>query len=525
MPTIKDNIIRFDSKDWLSGLASHIQNIEYIAESDTALVHTVAMNPYRALNGYASPGFLPSDATNVSIVDAALKSGVVHGANAYFTSAGAKLHQYVINTQTLTTPTTFPYTITDGHASPVGEDVVVYSTNISSVKTARLFFSYNDGTDGNVGTYDFSTTFDPDFMSTIPASGAVLTAGKKHPMVVGANDRLYIGNGNLLAELDGGTGANGTYNASKLTLPKDLEIVSFAKIEPRSLVIFAYRSGVSSNYRGESYAFFWDYTSSDPYRVSNLNDNRVGAAFEFNGTIGCFTQGRANVAFISNTAKLKIWNGSYFETVRQFADTIPDFGGVDITGDTIVWQGGGNVYSYGNTANLGTALHKFAAGAGTTNGLCFHASNNNFLVSSGTTTSGGAQYFNTGYDLNAYLQTVSVRPRFVGKQYGKIKFVKTKFGTITSAGRGLDLKLNTDSNQTVTTVFSDIRTIIKNTSTPATNESIMTRIDSKDSSNNDFPEFADISLILDWSSGSGSTQSPVVDYVELHMDTRMVTEK
>ena len=531
MPIVTKNKIIFGKTDWLSGLAAHqqstSQNDEYVSAANTSLIRTVSMNPYRNYDGYASPGFQGSDATNASAITAALKRIVVHGSNGYASSGNARLHQITASSGAIINAGDFPHTVDHAHTNEVLEDVIVYSTNISSTRTARLFYSFNDDTDADVGTFDFSSTFDDNFMSTIPSGGAVLTNGIPHPMVVGADDILYIANGNVLASLDGATGANGTFTAAALTLPVDQQIVSFARIKPRTLVIFTYRSGVSSNFRGESTAWFWDYISADPYESIDLNDNRVGAAFEFQGTIGCFTKGRANQAFTTNSGKLKLWNGSIFETVKIFTDDIPDFGGVDTTEDVIVWNSEGKIYSYGNVFKFPTAMQYIADGDGTTNGACFHLANNIFGVSSGTSTSGGFNLFQSGYDPTAEAQTISVRPDFGNKQFGKITYIKTKFAEINSSTSnvGLDLNIVSDSNQTTTTVFADVRGIVVNTTVPSTNQSTMTRVDTKDSSGAEFPEFGDLSLFLNWvAGGSGTIFAPVIDTVEIGFETKTVKE-
>jgi len=527
-------IIRYDKLDWISGLAKHIQNVTNVALASKSLVHTVAFNPYRALDGYAFPGFEPVDVTNVGIVDTKLKAGVVHGVNAYFTSAGTELHQFVIATSTLTTPTTFPHTIDHSHTGEIGEDVVVYSTKTTATgatKVARLFYSFNDDTDGDVGIYDFSTTFVDNFMSTVPASGAVLVKDNKHPMLVGHDDILYIGDGNILKSFDGATGADGTFDPASLTLPADQEIISLALLKPRTLAIFTFRSGVSSANRGEAFCHLWDYLKSDPYKTYSLDDNQVGGAFEFLGTIGCFTKGRANSAFTTNNTKMKMLIDDRFKTIQEFSGDVPDHGSVDITGDTLVWTSGGNIYSYGDTMGLGVAFHKFAKGLGTSVGVCIHLSNNLFVVSTGATTLGGLQKFSTGYDANGYLQTVGVSPLFAENEQGKITMIKTKFAFDSQStpsdtdGRDLDLKLKIDGGKTTVTVFSAIRGVIF-TGTPAANQSLFTRIDTTDSSDADFPLFSDLSLIADWGSGGNNSALAMgLDYVEIHYITEKVSEE
>ena len=76
-----------------------------------------------------------------------------------------------------------------------------------------VFYSWNDNASGDVGRLDAGgTTFDDDYMSTIPTGGATL--GRfPHPLWEGSNGILYIGDGASIHKFDG---LSSTFGASAI---------------------------------------------------------------------------------------------------------------------------------------------------------------------------------------------------------------------------------------------------------------------------------------------------------------------
>ena len=440
-------MVRWDGDDWLAGLVPSWGLNTTNSVGGKGFTTATGIDPFRRV-GYLSPGAAPVSATTNSVIDAMQKNGVVYLTNAY-TVGGTKLHEMAILTTTMTNAGAFPHTIALGgthaaHTTLAASDIILYYIGA----TRYAFYSWNDNTDGDIGRYDLSATFDDDWMSTVPASGAVQSTTNPHPMIVGADDILYIANGRFLNALDGQTGANGTYYAARLTLPTDSIITSFAKTGD-NLVIFAYKAAATSSgsyYKGECYAYFWDYTSEDPWKVVPIQGNYVNGGFSFNGTVGCFVQG-AN-ATISGTkqSKLVLWNGSFFEPKVGFINNIPGHGGVEVYDNTIYWNSDGNIYQYGSPHfGLNSALNRISLLGGTTSeGMLKNFSNDRMCGSAGTTTAGGMQRINSGnYAGTCTTPTVNL-PLQQSKQ-ARIKSVKVYWFSQKSVG----------SNKITLTVYTD----------------------------------------------------------------------
>lgn len=521
MPSlVGKNIIRFDAKDFLAGLyaqykASLSTNPNCINDQ---LIVANNFNPYRAL-GYASPGFGLTDLDTVSVmtglglnVSTATQSGTLYG---YIISNNDRLNRFNVLTRTFTNDASFPHSIV-GAGTETGSDCITYSVNVSSTRTPCVFYSWNDsGGAWNVGLFNTSAgTFDDDWLSTVPATPPTPAGNlKPHPMVIGADDVLYIGDGNKLHALDGAIGADGTFFDSVLTLPSDFVISSFAK-NGDYLVIFGYyaRNNYSITGVDNSSAFFYNYIDRDP-TISVPIPGAVSAGFEYRGSIGCFSYRSSPIQGQSRDSTLMLWNGSIFEPVQQFIGSAPIHGGVDIVGNSIQWNTAGVIHSWGSPLiGAPDGLNKLTSGLGTSYGLLktIGGGSGYQILCSGTTTTGGAQYVNgTKYATSALIQTGAVAPLFTPGTIGKVKRVSINFSTTASGGRSIDLYLIRDNNQTTQLISAQ---------TVVTNDTLTSQFD-RDISLNTLPEFREISIALQWATASGDASAPIVRYVDVEFDT------
>ena len=520
---INKGTIIFDETDWLSGLHPQYSTSTSNSQKLTnKLSSTKNFNPYRYM-GYAAPGFSPTDITNVSIVDAVIRKIVVNNSNAYAISQGTLLHKIdtLSGNGSLVTPTTFPHTIAahGGHTTVVGNDVVVYPHKVGGTSATRLMYSWSDNTDWDVGTFDYTTTFDDDFMSTAPATPLAAPylaggVGKPHPLIVGSDDILYIGDRNFLHGYDGQNAADndGKFFPAVLTLPVGYIIQSMARIE-NFLVIFAYMesAGSSEFYLGRATAFFWNYLDLEPTRVVELNDNYVDAAFEYKGTVGCFTQGRTISidSIATRPSKLQLFNGDVFEPVAYFVENIPITGGVEVRGDIIQWNSQGVLYSYG-TPFKGTAvgLQKIASGSGSTAGALATVATTLQLMSTGTTTSGGLQRLNSNYASSSIAATSMAEPQFNTKMKGQVERVRVFFAKTSSGGRNFTLVL-LDRLGTSSTIISSADSL-----TSITASNYIQEFENNTSGNPLFT-FDGLKAVLEWESGSAATDAPIVTKIEI----------
>lgn len=461
MPSIQNTqnggVIRWDGEDWLSGLTPDWGLNETESPIGKGFTTASGIDPFRR-PGYLSPGADPLNATTNSVIDAMQKNGVVYLTDA-ITIGGTKLHKMAILTTILTNDATFPHTITVGgthaaHTTVSASDIILYYIGT----TRYAFYSYSDNTDGDVGRYDLASTFDDDWMSTVPASGAVLGTTNPHPMIVGADDILYIADGRKLHGLDGQEGANGTFYAARLTLPTDYIITSFSKTE-NGIIIYAYKASATSSgsyYRSEATAFFWDYVSEDPYRVITLGGNYVNGGFSANGLVGCFVQGSSAILTSSDKeSRLLLYNGSTFEPKVGFIDDIPGHGGVEVYDNTVYWNAASYIYQYGSPhLGLPAALNRIVKLDGSTaEGMLRNFSNSRMIGSAGTTTSGGMQRINSGYYAGTLI-TPTINVPFAMDKQARITAVKVFWYAPKTAGSNkMTLKILTDRAQNNSTII------------------------------------------------------------------------
>lgn len=455
-------MIRWDSSDWLKGLLPDFNSSGTGQRLGDGFSNTTAINPYRK-PGYLMLGYAGSDADNVADVNAILKNWAVNGSYAYATSAGANLFKITVASATIPIDADQHAITPHGHSSAVGEDVVVYYANVSSTLTKLLFYSWNDNTDGDVGTYNFGTwttagNFNDDFMSTVPTGAAVLNKSYPHPMVVGDDNILYIGDGKNLASYQGTTGTDGAYNSSALDLPNDYVITSFAKT-PDFLVIYAYKSAIDSGSQtyqsGECTAFFWDYSSPSYTYAYPIEGGYINGGFNLGSTPGCFIQGQTGDIVSGHQSKMLLFSGGEFRTEITFNGAIPGRGGVDTSGESIIWNSAGTIYQYGSPyIGYPKGLNKISFGSGTTiegllKAITITSSTSGLVASTGTTTSGGLQIFRANYSGSGSAYTgLKVLPSN-GRDIWKVDYVKVNYlNTLSGAGRSFALALNVDNNNT-----------------------------------------------------------------------------
>lgn len=517
MKITADRII-FGPDDWTGGL-----NTQYgVAVVDGAPIRSAsAFNPYRPY-GIAGPGYLFTAATNNTTVDGLVVSGIVKFATGYQTGLlltnNGKIHELTFSTNTITNSGgTFPHTINDTHSNPVGEDIIAYSVG----STRYAFYSFRDATDWNIGRYDYATTFDDDYMSTVPASplaSPYLTGGKDapHPLIVGADDVLYVGDRNFLHGFDGQVGANGTFYPAVLTLPAGYTITSFAKTET-FLVIFAYRqdqTDTSGSVRGQASAFFWDYLSLDPTKVLDLDDNYVTGGFTWRGTACCFTTGRPTEPYFGQPddkrSDLRVFNGSQFEAVASFDGTPPIYRGVDVSANEVQWNTDGLIFSYADKANKGFVLNKIATigGSGTSGFLSTMTATRQY-ASNGSSGANGSIMYSTfdSYGSSGQVATVYVRPDTQLGTIARVKAVELFLHTTGATDNTLTLNLNYLGNMGGSSVVVSEDVFTGRTHTYW-----------KDTSGQPFLDFNRISLSMAWTIGASGNTPPLVDTVIIHYE-------
>jgi hypothetical protein len=188
----------------------------------------------------------------------------------------------------------FNHTIATAEGQVGHSNLIIYPCNIASTPTNLLFYTWDEtsGTDtGDVGTYPLTgTTFDDDWLSTIPANAVKLNYAR-HPLLEWKSI-LWIGNGNLLSKLDGTAagGANGTFYPAQLTLPSGWEII---KLFPTSnyVGIIAWNKGILGT-NTLCRAYFYDGSSTNFSFFIPIQENAVYDVINKNGEILFVGSGR-----------------------------------------------------------------------------------------------------------------------------------------------------------------------------------------------------------------------------------------
>lgn len=513
---ISDNLIVFDESDWLPGLIPQFTS-GGVFEGRRGLTFEENFDPHRVL-GYAVPGFEPDTPVNSSVISGTIVAGYAKNASkAYLAASDGEIHELDFSTNTLTNGGGWPYSIAAAGVHAVGphtgfspEDFVTYTHNVGGTLTKNAFYSYNDGTDWDVGMFNQTATFDDDFMSNVPATplgttAADLTGGKgfPHPLVVGEDGFLYMGSSQYLHAYDGTNGANGTFESQALDLEPGWIVSSTLRTE-HFLFIFAYRlptAGASlGDARGESAVFWWDYVSPSFDRVDHLEDNYVTGAFFFRGKPACFTFGRAGLG--GKRGKLRILNAGEWEEAAQIPD-YPVNRGVDMIGRQAIFETAGILYSYGAPfVGQPDGLNSIANLAGSSRGMVRNFNAAEILASSGSFLQRVSRNYGQGYLLTQY-----ATPRTPARQQRQIDYVRLYFRKAATGGRVLAVNLISNGGATTTPVFSSGTVTAGN----------LIRDEYYDTSGATYPSMQNMALELQWQAGSGSSDAPALLRAEVYL--------
>lgn len=487
--------ITWDKDDWFLRPDYTVGDVNTLEGS--GLVSASAINPYRVY-GYLYPGYQATDVSGMTNANSLIKS-VVNGRPvssvqySYGIQNTALLHRITSATGAIDAN---PHTIAG--TGVVGEDVIPYSYGGNDY----IFYSYNDNTDGDVGRYNYGTwttagSFDDDFMSAAATDGAKLSTDKNpHPMIVGLDKILYIGDGNNLAAFDGSTS---TFEASALDIDDGFIIRSFAKTQ-NFLVIFASTKVDDADQdTGMAKAYFWDMRSETYTYEFNLEASHVSAGFNWRGTVGCFVNRPSRDG---KSSKVLVYNGSRFEEVVSYADELPGHGGVMVRDDSLLWNCVGfnsaanRVFSYGKVEKTQQdqlqILNILSDNDGP--GALFAGSYNTLYASSGA--SAELQSLTSNY-ATASAQTAYVPfDAGLGKK-ARLHAVKVIFDKQVSAGSPFTLNVRGDATATTGNTRGSQTTIID--SETSRTELVEFFYTDTDADVENFPEFTNsVAVDFDW---------------------------
>lgn len=524
IPNKDGGTLIYDSGDWPAGLGPEGKfgvGVFRKQTIDEGFATLSAIDPFSSY-GVLSPGIASSaNATNNTQMTGYMAAfSLTDNSTGLGVDSGGKIHQATVSGAALAIinagiyPHTIAYAAGSGY---VGQDGILYRHNSGGTAPANsvvsYFYSAYNSNNWDVGALVNLTTFDDDFMSSIPTTPLDITTGDgddstqrpaPHFMCIGADGILYIGSGRYIHAYDGNTGNNGTFSAKVLTLPQGFQVTSLLKENTNLRIFGSYYATASGT--GEAYCYVWDYLNLDITATIPLEDNQVSCSFMWKGSPVAITSGPIGR---NGRVKIKVLSGNSVQKLADFgafADA-PTARGVVIVDDLIYINSAGNLVTYGNKYRPSSAINSIATiGTGTTSGVLFWNEINSCFAGSA-----GTQQF---YNINNGHGTAGLRgyaypvPLSFGK-IARLAEVRVQFYSTLSAGGTngtytlqLSLDLNTSGLLTVINGLSSVSIpLIKK----YTQDTLSVQFNQ---------QFTLISPIMSWVASTGGT-SPQVSRLEI----------
>lgn len=287
-----------------------------------------------------------------------------------------------------------------------GTDLEIYTVN----GVRKLFYAYRKTGGGNIGIYDFSSTYDDTWLSATCSGGSTLGATTNTRMIVADNGYMYVLDGASVHKIDGTTdgGTNGTATMNVLTFPASFQLID--ALDLRGKLWIALMRNNRDIYYGDNVSlvsvpsgvYVWDRQST----TVNMTDfipiegiREVRCIFSFRGVPACFTVSS------DRYTQLRIFNGRSFEVVRELGPTdyprFPD--SIHLTAGGISWlANNGTFYYYGKILpQLEDGLYKIGeltfGGTSITGHAILGINSQESGISGGNTTGEAYYIFISGY--------------------------------------------------------------------------------------------------------------------------------
>lgn len=216
---------------------------------------------------------------------------------------------YKIQSASVTSDANFPHTI-GGAEAKTGEDVKEYHDEI--------YYTFNHAaTSGEMGKLTLPNTFDDDFLSTAPTVGAFsLQVDVPHPLEVGGDDVLYIGNGHYVSSYDKTTD---TADEDAIDLPDDC-VVTDIKWNMKKLYITVNWPNLTGNNQVKQSLFIWN-TVDDSWDDEIPQIKRGGGMFNKEGVLFIFYEDITS----AGEGRLGYFDGARIKEVCQFDGGLPAY--------------------------------------------------------------------------------------------------------------------------------------------------------------------------------------------------------
>jgi hypothetical protein len=338
--------------------------------------------------GHLAPGYTLTALTDASTNVTALPlNGVVDSAgNTTVVLANGRVVNFPIVSQIIST--TDAHTPT-GAAASVYSDIVIYPKASTSNPPSTtgvdeyVFWSYETSTYGDVALRKKSSGVYTDaYLTTLgtQTNGTALVVSVPHPMLVGQDNNLYIGNGRFLASHDPTTAI---VNYQALDLKPGWTVSALSNYQ-NYIAILAYKASIDGSgfSKSEAKMFLWDGFSPSWNFEYYVRDNYASNILYDGTELFVISQGR------NQTTKLKHFNGSGFDTWFENSTgaifNSPYIGGSDLFLNHIFWtpQAGNGLNCYGSPSEkYPKGFHRVEANAA---GMVKNLGTNQLFVGSNT---------------------------------------------------------------------------------------------------------------------------------------------
>lgn len=282
---------------------------------------------------YITQGPGMTDLTNGNqsgVVSTVMKQMIATAATVAYGVGGNKLYQIATTAGTagqVVSSGTWPHTI--DKAAVTAED----GLGLVSFR-GDLYYIYNhSGSSGDIGKYDFSSTFDDDWGSTVPSGAGSLTSSLYRPIAVGGNDTFAFGNGRYVGTFDGTT-----LQLQALDLPTGYTVTDIKWLNDKWWIttVNIDRSSV----------FIWDGTTDSWEQEIKLPGNSFGAYVKNNVFYTFFydPSGYNKMCYIDGNKLVDLC--TFPEGTKNYG--LPETYQIADYKDFIIWRSDNKVYAFGS---------------------------------------------------------------------------------------------------------------------------------------------------------------------------------
>lgn len=383
--------------------------------------------------------------------------------------AATKLHK--ISATAVTNTGDWPHAITNAETGSSVIDLGGY-----------LFYFFNKSSGADCGRYDLASTFDDDYMSTVPTGAAALQKAP-HP-VAKKQDIMLFGNGRYVGSFISSTT---TLDADKLDFQAGSEVADIAFHANQWWI--AVNSGVTTGTnRASSQIYLYDGAAISAILSDEvaLGVQQIGFILPINGIVyvaykDLSSAGGFAIGYVA---------GRQIKPLRYFSGTLPTFAQKTLYKNTILFPSDAVLYSCGAVVEqLPVQISQLADGGYSTVGAIAAPFGTPMVASTQSSSFRLAKF--SGYDTSCTWRSVVI-PLIRGRMKGYIDRITVLTKTLAASAR-CDLVI--EANQAASTSTA------KQITTTGKRRHVFDSFDLAD--------IEDFRLFLNWANGNSTNDCPI----------------